>query len=144
MPIKQTNFSFEQEVPVVPNKAVDDSKKPAKKIRRTQGELFLQLAGPLDEDHHSRKVSVKEFVGEYECLRFGNGASWARSDGALGKKYNIARYKEGKGNAITHIQIQGFQKNPKTRAISPRVKKAHENSRCVVFGHNTYPENYRP
>lgn len=54
----------------------------------TKTELFLQLADP-DENGVSRWVSVKEFVGEYTDLVFGNGASWARKESALAKKYKI-------------------------------------------------------
>lgn len=31
----------------------------------------------------SRWVSVEEFVGEYEILKFGNGGSWCRANSTL-------------------------------------------------------------
>lgn len=97
-------------------------------------DLFLKLAGRIDKDGFSRKVAVSEFVGEYACLRFGNGADWARKDGSLGRRFNVVRYKEGRGNAITHVQLQGKNKTPKHRPISKRVRDAYKGERCRVLG----------
>ena len=54
----------------------------------TKTELFLKLAAP-DKNGVSRWVYVSEFVGEYADLTFGNGASWARKESTLAKKYNV-------------------------------------------------------
>ena len=43
--------------------------------------LFIELARPDDESGRSRMVPVEEFVGKYQGLQFGNGASWARKGG---------------------------------------------------------------
>lgn len=51
----------------------------------TKTELFIQLAQP-DSNGVSRWVSVTEFIGEYACLTFGNGASWARKESTLAQK----------------------------------------------------------
>lgn len=68
----------------------------------TKTELFIQLAKP-DENGISRWVSVTEFVGEYACLTFGNGASWARKESTLAKKYVIEFDKSiSSGNSIAH------------------------------------------
>ena len=103
------------------------------KIATTSGSLFIKLAGGVDADGFTRKVAVTEFVGEFERLRFGNGAGWARSDGPLGRHYNIVRYKEGRGNAITHVQLQGINKAPKSRTISNKVRKALRGDKCAVL-----------
>lgn len=96
------------------------------------GDLFLKLAG-VDEDGFSRKVSVDEFVGRYSRLQFGNGGSWARKDGPLGKKYNVVRHKEGKGNKITHVELQGFNKTPKHAQISQSMREYYKGADCVVL-----------
>ena len=54
----------------------------------TKTELFIKLAQP-NESGVSRWVDITEFTGEYACLTFGNGASWARKESILAKKYNI-------------------------------------------------------
>lgn len=103
-------------------------------MRLTKADLFIELAGGIDEDGFTRKVSVNEFSGKYSSLIFGNGADWARSDGSLGKRYNIARFKEGKGNRITHVQLQGLNKNPKQRPIAASVRNFYRGHKCVVLG----------
>ena len=100
--------------------------------KKTKADLFLKLAQP-DEDGFSRKVSISEFKGKYIDLRFGNGADWARSDGVLGKKYNVVRHKEGRGNKITSIALHGFNKTPKKRLISGKVRAALKDGRCAVL-----------
>ena len=55
----------------------------------TKTELFLQLAQP-DQNGCSRWINTSEFVGEYTELKFGNGASWARKESTLAKKYKKA------------------------------------------------------
>ena len=54
----------------------------------TKTELFLKLAQP-DGLGYSRWVAVDEFVGGYSELKFGNGASWARKESTLAKKFKI-------------------------------------------------------
>ena len=54
----------------------------------TKTELFLRLAQP-DENGVSRWVYTSEFVGEYAELKFGNGASWARKESTLAKRYVV-------------------------------------------------------
>ncbi len=93
----------------------------------------MELAGEIDKDGFSRKVAVTEFVGRYADLKFGNGADWARRDGALGRKYNVVRHKEGRGNRITHVELQGFNKTPKRRPISGKVRAYYKDHRCAVL-----------
>ena len=54
----------------------------------TKTKLFIKLAQP-DINGLSRWVNITEFTGEYACLTFGNGASWARKESTLAKKYII-------------------------------------------------------
>ena len=74
----------------------------------TKTELFIKLAQP-DANGVSRWVSAREFVGEYADLKFGNGASWARKESTLAKRYIIEFDKSiTPGNGIDRIRLNGF------------------------------------
>ena len=76
----------------------------------TKTELFLKLAAP-DKNGVSRWVYVSEFVGEYADLTFGNGASWARKESTLAKKYNVEpgteEYKGFMLDNVLHSENEG-------------------------------------
>ena len=100
----------------------------------TKTELFIQLAKP-NSDGVSRWVSVTEFVGEYACLTFGNGASWARKESALAKKYVIEFDKSiSGGNGIDRIRLNGLNNGDYSQYIRADIKKAIKARRCVVLG----------
>lgn len=100
----------------------------------TKTELFIKLAQP-DENGVSRWVSVTEFVGEYACLTFGNGASWARKESTLAKKYVIEFDKNiTSGNGIDRIRLNGFNSGDYSQYIRADIKKAIKARRCVVLG----------
>jgi hypothetical protein len=105
----------------------------------TKNSLFLKLAQP-DENGVSRWVNVSEFVGEYRDLFFtGNGASWARSDGTLGKTYTIERDNElTNGNTIDRIRLVGFNPQAKfNRNVRADISRFYEKLKCVVLGTST-------
>ena len=100
----------------------------------TKTELFLKLANP-DENGISRWVSVKEFVGEYADLTFGNGASWARKESKLAKEYKIEFDKsQTPGNSIDRIRLCGKNDNDYSQHINAKIKKTIKAQRCVVLG----------
>lgn len=100
----------------------------------TKTELFIQLAKP-DENGVSRWVSVSEFIGEYACLFFGNGASWARKESTLAKKYNIEFDKSiTRGNCIDRIRLNGFNNGDYSQYIRADIRKTIKARRCVVLG----------
>ncbi len=100
----------------------------------TKTELFIKLAQP-DENGVSRWVNVDEFVGEYSCLTFGNGASWARKEETLAKKYVIEFDKSiTKGNRIDRIRLNGFNNGDYSQHIKSDIKKEIKSLRCVVLG----------
>lgn len=100
----------------------------------TKTELFLKLANP-NKDGVSRWVSVSEFVGEYRHLTFGNGASWARKESALAKKYIIEFDKSiTAGNSIDRIRLNGFNNDEFSQHIRSDIKKVIKSQRCVVLG----------
>lgn len=101
---------------------------------KTKQELFLELAKP-NEKGVSRWVDTSEFIGAYAQLKFGNGASWARKEGSLAKKY-IIEFDKSKtsGNGIDRIRLNGFNDNKHTQLIKALIKKEIKKQRCVVLG----------
>lgn len=100
----------------------------------TKIELFIELASP-DEQGVSRWVNVNEFVDEYAELKFGNGASWARKESALAKKYKIEFDKSiTPGNSIDRIRLNGFNSNDYSQYIKSDIKRIIKAQRCVILG----------
>ena len=100
-------------------------------MKKSQVDLFLELADP-DENGFSRVVYTTEFGGKYKILNHTNGCSWGRSDGGLGKKYNIVRNKQG--IRVISYQLNGYNTSNYQTNIPSSARKAHKNSPCVVLG----------
>ncbi len=100
--------------------------------KNSHAALFLELA-KLDEEGFSRVVPVTEFASgtRYSVLALGNGGSWCRVDGPLGKRFNIDRKKEG--GIIVSVSLQGRNKKPIGRSIPVSIKKEIDLRRCVVL-----------
>lgn len=64
-------------------------------------------------------------------LSMGNGGSWCRSDGPLGKIFNITRIKE-KGTIVA-VKLDGFNKNHKAQIISTEIRNHFKGDKCVVL-----------
>ena len=117
-------------------------------MKNKQAEIAEKILCP-DEDGFSRETGIDELVEHDKSLRLGNGGSWCRDDGALGRKYNIKRIKgsesdkfykvmKEKGlvkstNGIVAVQLRGFKKNPKKQSIRGDIKKAIRKKRCCVL-----------
>ena len=100
----------------------------------TKTELFIKLAQP-NENGISRWVDIAEFVGEYASLTFGNGASWARKESTLAKRYIIEFDKSiTPGNGIDRIRLNGFNDGDYSQHIRADIKRAIKARRCVVLG----------
>lgn len=100
----------------------------------TKTELFIKLAQP-NENGVSRWVDISEFVGEYACLTFGNGASWARKESMLAKKYIIEFDKSiTPGNGIDRIRLNGLNNGDYSQHIRADIKRTIKAQRCVVLG----------
>ncbi len=100
----------------------------------TKNELFLKLAKP-NEQGVTRWVRVTEFVGEYADLAFGNGASWARKESTLAKKYKIEFDKIiTSGNGIDAIRLIGFNNGDFSQHINADIKRHISSQRCVILG----------
>ena len=102
--------------------------------RKTKTDLFLELAKP-NKNGISRWVSVSEFIDEYTDLKFGNGASWARKESTLAKKFIIEFDKSiSSGNGIDRIRLNGFNENDYSQHITSEIKQIIKSQRCVVLG----------
>lgn len=99
--------------------------------KKTKSDLFLELAKP-DKAGFSHKVFITEFTGKYSPLIMGNGGDWCRTDGTLGKVYNIKRHLY-KG-AIDYVELRGYRKNITFNAIDPTIKSKLSNKPCALFG----------
>ena len=100
----------------------------------TKTELFIKLAQP-NENGVSRWVDISEFVGEYACLTFGNGASWARKESMLARKYVIEFDKSiTPGNGIDRIRLNGLNNGDYSQHIKADIKRMIKAQRCVVLG----------
>ncbi len=100
----------------------------------TKTELFLQLAQP-DENGCTRWIDTSEFVGEYADLKFGNGASWARKESTLAKRYVIEFDKKiTPGNGIDRIRLIGFNNGDYSQHIRADIKRTISAQRCIVLG----------
>ena len=111
---------------------MDTKKKPFRK--GSYASLFLKLA-QRNEKGFSRAVSTNDFKGRYEQLQLGNGGSWCREDGSLGRRYNIERIKE-KGE-IVEIRLHGYKKSSINKHIPEDIKKVIQQQRCVVLDTTT-------
>lgn len=78
---------------------------------------------------YSEKIPI-EILNKYD-LSLGNGGSWCRSDGPLGKIFNITRVKE-KGSIIA-VKLDGFNKSKKSQIISSEIRSYFKNNKCVVL-----------
>ena len=90
--------------------------------------VFCGIAD-IDEDGFSRVVSVEEYAEH--GLRTTNGGDWCRSDGPLGKIFNIVRIKE-KGK-ITSVQLRGFKKNTFERKVMKEMHDFYRKQPCAVL-----------
>lgn len=101
--------------------------------KKTQIELFLELAKPDEKTGISRWVFKTEFVGKYKDLMFQNGWSWGRADGQLAKMFILERYPEH--GAIEKVRTNGFNTEELfNQAIRSDIKNFYKNKPCVMLG----------
>ena len=102
--------------------------------KETKTAMFLRLAQP-DDKGVSRWVDCSEFVGEFADLKFGNGASWARKESTLAKRYIIEFDKTiTSGNGIDRVRLNGFNNGDYSQHIRADIKRDISSKRCVVLG----------
>lgn len=101
---------------------------------KTKTQLFLELAQP-NEDGISRWINTSEFVDEYADLQFGNGASWARKESTLAKKYIVEFDKSvTPGNRIDRIRLNGNNDMDFSQHINVKIRNTIKKQRCIVLG----------
>lgn len=64
-------------------------------------------------------------------LKTSNGGDWSRSDGGLGKYFNIDRKKEG--NRIISVQLIGYNKSKTHKIINKDVRNFYKNAKCILL-----------
>lgn len=101
----------------------------------SKSDLFLQLANP-DANGKSDWIETSLFTGEYEDLKFGNGADFIRKGSVLEKKYIIEVDKnKTPGNRVDAIRLNGFKTE---RTFSQYIRKdiveKVSQQRCVMLG----------
>ena len=100
----------------------------------TKTDKFIRLANP-DSNGKSRWVDCSEFIGEFADLKFGNGASWARKESTLAKKYIIEFDKSvTPGNGIDRVRLNGLNNGDYSQHIRADIKKEISSRRCVILG----------
>ena len=63
---------------------------------------------------------------------FGNGGSWCRTDGPLGKVFNITRTIEH--GQIVSVRLDGFNKSIQSAGIPGHIRKMFKGAKCAVLG----------
>ena len=103
----------------------------------TKNDLFLQLARS-GANGSSKWIKVTEFVGQYADLSFGNGASWAKKESTLAKKYIIEFDKSlTLGNGIDAIRINEINNGNFFQHIKAEIK------RTIFFAEMCYFRNIK-
>lgn len=95
----------------------------------SKARLFIDICELDLETGYSKIIPAPTL--EKHGLKTTNGGDWCRSDGPLGKYFNIYREKE-KGR-IFSIQLQGYKKNDFSRKISGEVRAEILKKKCVVL-----------
>ncbi|MBR1729397.1 MAG: tetratricopeptide repeat protein [Selenomonadaceae bacterium] len=107
----------------------------------TKTELFLKLAQP-DGLGYSRWVAVDEFVGGYSELKFGNGASWARKESTLAKKFKIEINRSlTAGNRIDAIRLVDFNEDDGRAKVYYNLKDYNKAIADCTKAIELYPNN---
>lgn len=102
----------------------------SRKQSQSLAAIFEDIAKP-DEDGYSKEVYIKDLIEINEGFALGNGGSWCRSDGPLGRKFNIKRMKES--NRIIAVKLDGFNRDPKGRNINSAIKREIVSRRCAIL-----------
>jgi len=91
--------------------------------------LFCEVCGLDYKTGHSEIVRI-EALTKYK-LNTTNGGDWCRSDGPLGKYFNIERIKE-KGK-IVGVQLVGYKKNTFSSSIKKEIIDFYKKLPCRIL-----------
>lgn len=90
---------------------------------------FCSIANVDWDTGYSDDVPKDKLVGF--GFPFGNGGSWCRSDGSLGKVFNITRTIEH--GQIVYIRLDGFNKSIQSTGTTGFIRKIFKGSKCAVL-----------
>ena len=91
--------------------------------------VFMEICEIDYATGYSKLVSVGTLANN--GLKTTNGGDWCRSDGTLGKYFNINRVKE-KGR-IVGVQLMGYKKNNFSNKINNEIRDFYKNSNCRIL-----------
>lgn len=97
--------------------------------RNSYADRFCSIAN-VDWDTGYSDDVPKDILSMHGLI-FGNGGSWCRSDGALGKVFNITRTIER--GQIVSVRLDGFNKSVQSTVIPVHIRSAFKYSKCVVL-----------
>lgn len=103
------------------------TKNPFRKF--TKAWKFLEICNIDYETGYSDMIS-SDFLKD-SGLGTINGGGWCRTDGPLGRYFNIYREK-GKGK-IVGVQLTGYVKNTFNSKIEQNIREFYKNKPCVVL-----------
>ena len=88
-----------------------------------------------DNNGKTKWIDVRVFAGKNKDLAFGNGASWARKESSLAKKFIVEFDKSlTPGNSIDRIRLNGFNN---TKVGNQNIKSSTQKSRSNKKSYGT-------
>lgn len=97
--------------------------------KNTSPWVFFEICHFDFETGYSSIIFINELI-KYN-LQLGNGGSWCRSDGSLGKYFNINRVKK-KGKIIS-VQLVGYKKNTFNNFIKREISDFYKKMPCRIL-----------
>lgn len=81
------------------------------------------------------ETGYSDDVPKYELVAlgfpFGNGGGWCRSDGSLGKVFNVTRTISS--GQIVSVRLDGFNKSIQSKGITGYIRKLFKGAKCTVL-----------
>jgi SNF2 family DNA or RNA helicase len=95
-------------------------------------ELFKKLGNFNSKTNSTNIVNIDNFIGDYDCLRLGNGGSWCRKS-AIGP-YKLVSMK---GNGVLGIMLRARQ-----TCIMPKLMAASKTLKKILSNYSSYKEAF--
>ena len=97
--------------------------------RNSYADVFCEISNVDWDTGYSDDVSKDDLVDL--GFPFGNGGGWCRSDGALGKMFNVTRtIIHGQ---IAYVRLDGFNKSVQSSGIDNSIRKMFKGAKCTVL-----------
>ena len=98
-------------------------------VKGSKAWIFCEVCKLDYQNGHSEIVHLDTLIKHN--LKTTNGGDWCRSDGTLGKYFNINRIKE-KGK-IVGVQLVGYKKNRFNNSIKKEIVNFYKQLPCRIF-----------